>query len=100
MVDKNNPSPVIAYSAAVQPEAELTTAVVSVNVPLPRSAPQAKVGARPAEEPSFGERLASFFRGGSTSSAQSEQRVAAAAEPAAPEGRAQARRRAGPRFRA
>jgi hypothetical protein len=85
VVDKNNPSPVVAYSAAVQPEAELTTAVVSVNVPMPRSAPQTKVGARPAEEPSFGERLASFFRGGSTSSAQSEQRVAAAAaEPAAP----------------
>jgi murein L,D-transpeptidase YafK len=83
VVDKNNPSPVVAYSAAVQPEAELTTSVVSVNVPLPRSAPQAKVGTRPADEPSFGERLASFFRGGSTSSAQSEQRVAAA-EPVAP----------------
>ena len=85
VVDKNNPSPVIAYSsAAVQPEAELTTAAVSVNVPLPRSAPQTKVGSRPAEEPSFSDRLASFFRGGgSTSSAQTEQRVAAA-EPAAP----------------
>ena len=85
VVDKNNPSPVIAYSAAAQPEAELTTAAVSVNVPLPRSAPQAKVGARPAEEQSFSDRLASFFRGGgsSSSSAQAEQRVAAA-EPAAP----------------
>jgi murein L,D-transpeptidase YafK len=87
VVDKNNPSPVVAYSAAVQPEAEITTSAVAVNaptvnVPLPRQAPQTKVGQRPADEgPSFGERLASFFRGGNSTPAQQQQ--VASAEPAA-----------------
>jgi murein L,D-transpeptidase YafK len=85
VVDKSNPSPIVAYSAAAQPEAELTTSVVAAsapaaNAPLPRSAPQAKVGQRPAEEPSFGERLAAFFRGGSKPAEAQEQ--VASAEPA------------------
>ena len=81
VVDKNNPSPVVAYSAAAAPEAEVTTAAVAVNaptvdVPTPRSAPQAKVGQRPAEEPSFGDRLAAFFRGGSSKPAEPQEQVA------------------------
>jgi murein L,D-transpeptidase YafK len=39
-----------------------TTATVAVaDVPVPRSAPQAKVGSKP-EEPSFSEKLANFFK--------------------------------------
>ncbi|MET0866945.1 MAG: hypothetical protein ABWY35_02510, partial [Pseudorhodoplanes sp.] len=82
VVDKNNPSPVVAYSAAVQPEAEITTSAVAnaptVNVPLPRNPPQTKVGQRPADEPGFGERLANFFRGGNSAPAQPQERVASA----------------------
>jgi murein L,D-transpeptidase YafK len=83
VVDKNNPSPMIAYSApAQQPEAELTTAAVtSANVPSPRGAPQPKVGTRPVEEPSFADRLANFFRGGSSTPQPQEQ--VASAEPVA-----------------
>lgn len=93
VVDKNNPAPIVAYSAAAQPEAEITTAAVAMsapatgaaaaNVPTPRNAPQAKVGQRPAEEPSFSDRLANFFRGASSSSSQPQAQVASAeAEPA------------------
>jgi hypothetical protein len=76
VVDKNNPSPVVAYSAAAAPEAEVTTAAVAVDVPTPRSAPQTKLGQRPAEEPSFGDRLAAFFRGGSSKPAEPQEQVA------------------------
>ena len=33
VVDKSNPSPIVAYSAAAQPEAELTTSVVAASAP-------------------------------------------------------------------
>ena len=60
-----------------QPAIETTAAIAAADVPLPRNAPQAKVGSKP-EEPSFGEKLAAFFR-----PAPKEQPVAqvAAAEP-------------------
>jgi murein L,D-transpeptidase YafK len=92
VVDKNNPAPAVtAFSApSAQPEAELTTAAVSANiqnanysasVPAPRNSPQPKTGQRAAEEPSFGERLANFFRGGSSTPQPQEQ--VASAEPVA-----------------
>ncbi len=89
VVDKNNPSPAIAAFSApsAQPEAELTTAAVSnsypaANVPSPRPAPQPKTGTRASDEPSFADRLANFFRGGSSSTPQPQEQVASA-EPAA-----------------
>jgi murein L,D-transpeptidase YafK len=40
---------------------ETTSAIAMAEVPLPRTAPQPKVGSKP-DEPSFGEKLANFFR--------------------------------------
>src|SRR6185503_16009220 len=61
-----------------------TTASITVaDVPMPRSAPQAKVGARP-EEPSFADRLAKFFKPG-TSDQPAPARLATAEPTAAPE---------------
>lgn len=44
-----------------QPVIETTATIAAADVPVPRAAPQPKVGSKP-EEPSFGEKLANFFR--------------------------------------
>ncbi len=84
VVDRTNPT-VVAYSAPQQENettgATLLAPVQVANVPMPRSAPQPKTGARPAE-PSFADKLAAFFRGGSSQSEAPQARVANAPAPA------------------
>jgi murein L,D-transpeptidase YafK len=98
VVDPNAPGPIAnasAYSVAAVTDrsSEAAVAVAAAqtaqasNVPLPRTAPQAKLGAKP-EEPSFGERIANLFR---RSPAPAQPQVAAAQPAAAPESRPAAR---------
>lgn len=85
VVDKNPPPGVMATAAYSPPAAEAqndniasTASIQVANVPLPRNAPQPKIGVRP-EEPSFADRLANFFRPGSSDKPSSR---VAAVEPA------------------
>jgi murein L,D-transpeptidase YafK len=85
IVDKNPPPGVMATAAYSPPVVEQndniasTASITVADVPLPRNAPQPKVGARP-EEPSFADRLANFFKPGSTGKSSSSR--VAAVEPA------------------
>ncbi len=85
VVDPSAPGPIAsAYSVAAVTERESDMAssaqpVQVADVPLPRTAPQAKQGVRP-EEPSFAQRLGNLFR--VTPSNNSEQSRVAAVQPA------------------
>jgi len=83
VVDRNNPGPGLVAFNATQSDAEVTnsaavaaTPIQTADVPLPRSAPQAQVGIRPAPEPTFAEKIGNFFRGGSREPEAATTRVA------------------------
>ncbi len=85
VVDRNNPGPGLVAFTAPQSDSDVTSStpaaaapVQMADVPTPRSAPQAKVGARPAAEPTFAEKLGNFFRGGSREPEATPTRVASA----------------------
>ncbi len=89
VVDRNNPNPsVVAYNTP-QVDNEITSSAPAAapiqvaDVPLPRSAPQTKIGARPAE-PTFAEKLGNFFRGGSREPETAPQTRVASAQPTVP----------------
>ncbi|ARQ02883.1 L,D-transpeptidase family protein [Pseudorhodoplanes sinuspersici] len=95
IVDPNNPGPMVAFSASSPSEDEVTNSaavsapVQTADVPLPRNAPQTKIGMRPAPELTFAEKIGNFFRGGSREPEAASTRVAsvqpmAPATPAAP----------------
>lgn len=68
IVDPNNPGPGVVAFNAPQADTEATNSVQvasaqTVDVPLPRSAPQAQIGERPATELSLADRVGNFFRG-------------------------------------
>ena len=85
VVDRSNPG-AVAYSAPQVDSIETTSTVTApiqvADVPLPRQAPQAKTGARPAE-PTFAEKLGSLFRIGSSKPETPPQTRVASAEPVA-----------------
>jgi murein L,D-transpeptidase YafK len=87
IVDRSSQGSIIAFSSPQSNDADITSsarateAVRTANVPLPRSAPQAKIGERPASEPSFAEKIGNFFRYGTTSPEPAPTQVAAAQAP-------------------
>ena len=89
IVDPRNPGPVIAINASSQSDAEVTNSapvsapVQIANAPLPRNAPEPKVGARPTAERTFAEKIGNFFRGGSREPEEASTRVASV-QPMAP----------------
>ncbi len=101
VVDKNNPSPVVAYSAAVQPEAELTTSRSVIGQCAAAALGTADQGRRAAGGRAELRRAARKLlpRRQQRRPRNPQQRVAQRRTGCA-QGRAQARRRARPRFRA
>ena len=89
IVDRNNPGPtIVAYNTPQADSSEITSSapvaapVETVDVPLPRAAPQTQVGARPSE-PTFAEKLGNFFRGGSRETQAAPQTRVASVQPVA-----------------
>jgi murein L,D-transpeptidase YafK len=85
VVDRGSPT-VVAYSPVLSSDTTgnstpAAAPVETANVSAPRNTPQPKAGER--AEPSFADKLASFFRGGSTREAEPQTRVAAAEPKAA-----------------
>ncbi len=85
VVDPNNPGPGVVAFNAPQNDSDVTSStattsapVQTADVPMPRSAPQAKTGTRPAAEPTFAEKIGNFFRGGSREPEAAPTRVASA----------------------
>lgn len=87
VVDRNAQSSMIAFNSPQSSDADITSSarapevVRMANVPLPRSAPQAKTGERPASEPSFAEKIGNFFRYGTANPEPAPTQVAAAETP-------------------
>jgi murein L,D-transpeptidase YafK len=88
VVDRNATGSVVAYSAPTWSNNDFANSspaaaepVRTASVPLPRAAPQAQTGARPAAEPSFAEKVGNFFRFGTTKPEPVPTQVAAAEAP-------------------
>jgi murein L,D-transpeptidase YafK len=87
VVDRSATANVVAYSSPASSEADITSSaraaepVRTADVPLPRTAPQAQTGVRPAAEPSFAEKVGNFFRYGTTTPEPAPAQVAAAEAP-------------------
>jgi len=87
VVDRNAVSSMVAYSSPASSDNDITSSaraqepVRTASVPLPRAAPQAQIGQRPAPEPSFTDKLGNFFRTGSTTPEPAPTQVAVAETP-------------------
>lgn len=87
VVDRNATGNIVAYSSPASSDNDITASaraqepVRMASVPLPRSAPQAKIGEAPPSEPSFADKIGNFFRYGTTNPTPPPAQVAAV-EPA------------------
>jgi murein L,D-transpeptidase YafK len=87
VVDRSATGNVVAYSAPTWSNNDFANStpaadpVRTASVPLPRAAPQAQTGVRPAAEPSFAEKVGNFFRYGTTKPESAPTQVAAAEAP-------------------
>lgn len=88
VVDRSATGNIVAYSSPASSETDITSSARAAeptrtaDVPLPRSAPQAQTGVRPAAEPSFAEKVGNFFRYGTTTPEPAPTQVAEAPKPA------------------